>query len=91
MKSKFRPSPALVVALIALFFALGDTAYVAENAGRLDGQEPDLWQMACADGAIKGYATTRAACRPTTTSRASSPGSSLRIGGGVAAPDPAAR
>ena len=113
LKSKFRPSPALVVALIALFVALGGTAYAvkqingsvlvnrsvsnvkikknsltkteinlkalgtvpkaavankassattaddsnfAENAGKLDGQGPDFWQKACADGAIKGYA-----------------------------------
>jgi hypothetical protein len=113
LKSKFRPSPALVVALIALFVALGGTAYAvkqingstlvnrsvsnvkiqknsltkteinlkklgtvpraatankastatsadeanfAENAGKLDGQGPDFWQKACANGAVKGFA-----------------------------------
>lgn len=104
MFKRLRPSPAMVVALIALFVALGGTALAvkqingsalvnrsvsnvkikkgtltkteinvkalgtvpkantanqatfAENAGKLDGQGPDFWQKACADGAVKGYA-----------------------------------
>jgi hypothetical protein len=113
MLKRLRPSPAMVVALIALFVALGGTAYAvkqingstlvnrsvsnvkikkssltraeinlkalgtvpkaalatkastastadeanfAENSGKLDGQGPDFWQKACADGAIKGFA-----------------------------------
>jgi hypothetical protein len=110
VKSKFRPSPALVVAVIALFVALGGTAYAvkqingsalvnrsvsnvkikknsltraeinlkalgtvpkaatanqagtadeatkAEDADKLGGQPPEIWQKACQDGTVKGYA-----------------------------------
>jgi hypothetical protein len=116
MLKRLRPSPAMIVALIALFVALGGTAFAvqqingsalknrsvshvklqkstitraelnlkalgtlpkaavankatsatsatsaddanfAENSGKLDGQGPDFWQKACADGAVKGYA-----------------------------------
>ncbi len=71
MQSKIRlPSPALVVALIALFVALGGTALAAtpivkralyaENAGKLGGKAPAvLVQQAAAAGAkLPGPAST---------------------------------
>ena len=45
-----RPSPALVISALALFFAIGGSAFAL-------GRHTAVAQPRCADGAVKGYAT----------------------------------
>jgi hypothetical protein len=45
---RFRPSPATAIALLALFFALGGSAFAVNSAVRP--------QARCADGAVRGVA-----------------------------------
>jgi hypothetical protein len=45
-----RPSPALVLSVTALFFAVGGSAFAV-------GQRLDVAQPRCANGAVKGFAT----------------------------------
>jgi hypothetical protein len=83
MLSKFRPSPALVVALIALFVALGGTAVaagpivkralLADNAMKLQGKPlAAVVQQAAAEGAkLPGPASTAAGLVSTKSTSAS--------------------